>query len=58
MLLNSDNKIYNLRINHLKEPFGIDIKGNNFSFLANELGPFKAFILSNNKIIETREVKP
>ena len=58
MLLNSDNKIYNLRINHLKEPFGIDIKGNNFSFLANELGPFKASILSNNKIIETREVKP
>ena len=40
----SDKMIYKLRINHLKEPLGIDIKDNNFSFLAKEKGPFKASI--------------
>ena len=28
--------IYNLRINYLEKPFGIDIKNNVFSFLTNE----------------------
>ena len=49
--------IYKLRINHLEEPLGIDIKGNNFSFLSKEKGPFKASILLDDKIIQTKEVK-
>ena len=52
----SNNYIYNLRINHLKEPFGLDIKGNSFSFLSNETGPFKVSLLLNNKEIHTRKV--
>ena len=40
----SSTYIYDLKINHLKEPFGIDIMGNTFSFLSNEQGPFKAYI--------------
>ena len=48
--------IYNLRINHLKHPFGIDVKKNIFSFLSNEKGPFKASILLDNQIIQTRQV--
>ena len=52
----SNNNIYNLRINHLKHPFGIDIKGNSFSFLSNEEGPFKAYILLEKNIIESRKV--
>ena len=48
--------IYNLRINHLKEPFGIDIKNNIFSFLSKENGPFKASLLLNNKIVQTKSV--
>ena len=47
--------IYNLRINHLKEPFGIDIHDNIFSFLSNEEGPFKASIVLDNKIIQTSD---
>ncbi len=53
---NNDNKIYNLKINHLKEPLGIDIKENNFSFLSNEKGPFQASILLENKIIQKKEI--
>ena len=34
-----------LRINHLKNPLGIDITDNNFSFRSNEKGPFRAKIL-------------
>ena len=49
--------IYELRVNHLKEPFGIDIKGNSFSFLANEDGPFRVYLLNENKIIQTKKVK-
>ena len=49
--------IYNLRINHLKEPFGIGIEDNNFSFLAKGKGPFRVFILLNNKIIQTKQIK-
>ena len=53
--LNKD--IYDLRINHLKEPFGIDIIGNSFSFLSHEQGPFRAYILSDNKIIQSKKIK-
>ena len=52
-----DMSIYKLRINHLEEPLGIDIKGNNFSFLTKEKGPFKASILLDDKIIQTKEIK-
>ena len=49
--------IYDLKINHLKEPFGIDIKGNSFSFLSKGEGPFRAYISKNGKIVQTKEVK-
>ena len=48
--------IYNLRINYLKEPFGIDIKNNVFSFLSNEKGPFKASIILDNEIVQTKDI--
>ena len=48
--------IYNLRINYLKEPFGIDIKNNVFSFLSNEKGPFKASILLDNEIVQAKDI--
>ena len=57
MINDSEKNIYKLRINHLKNPIGIDIKENNFSFLAKEKGPFKASILLEDKIIQTKEVK-
>ena len=53
----SDSFIYNLRVNHLKEPLGIDIKGNSFSFLSNEEGPFKAYLLLDNDIVQSKKVK-
>ena len=49
--------IYNLRINHLKAPFGIGVEDNNFSFLSNEEGPFEAFLLVNNKIVSYKTVQ-
>ena len=49
--------IYNLRINHLKNPLGIDVKGNLFSFLTEEEGPFKASLLLDNKTIDTKEIQ-
>ena len=49
--------IYNLRINHLKNPLGIDVKGNLFSFLTEEKGPFKASLLLDNKTIDTKEIQ-
>ena len=52
----NDMQIYNLRINHLKKPFGIDIKGNIFSFLSEEKGPFKASLLLEEEIIQSRKV--
>ena len=55
-ILNADSSIYNLRINHLKKPLGIDVKGNLFSFLTDEKGPFKASLLLDNKIIDTKEI--
>ena len=51
-----NSPIYNLRINHLKDPFGIDIKNNIFSFLSEESGPFKASILLDDKIIQTKSI--
>ena len=53
---NSNPSIYNLRINHLKKPFGIDVKGNLFSFLTEEKGPFKVSLILDNKIIESKEI--
>ena len=49
--------IYNLRINHLKNPLGIDVKGNLFSFLSEEKGPFKASLLLKDQIIDTKEIQ-
>ena len=51
-----NSPIYNLRINHLKDPFGIDIKNNIFSFLSEESGPFKASLLLDDKIVQTKSV--
>ena len=48
--------INNLKVNHLKNPLGIDITGNIFSFLTNEQGPFKASLFSEDKLIQTRDV--
>ena len=48
--------INSIKVNHLTNPLGINITGNSFSFLTNEKGPFKASLLSNNKIIQSREV--
>ena len=48
--------INNLKVNHLKNPLGIDITGNIFSFLTNEKGPFKASLFSEDKLIQTRDV--
>ena len=52
----SDVYIYDLKINHQKNPFAIDIDGNNFSFLSKEKGPFKAFLYIDNKIVQSRHV--
>ena len=52
-----NSNIYNLQINHLKEPFGIGIEDNNFSFLAKGKGPFRAFIVLNNKIVQAKQIK-
>ena len=49
--------IYNLRINHLKSPFGIGVEDNNFSFLSNEEGPFGVYLLANNKIVSYKSVQ-
>ena len=51
-----NSTIYNLKVNHLKEPFGIDIKNNIFSFLSDEKGPFKAYLFSDNEKIEEKQV--
>mgnify|MGYP002624505299 CR=1 FL=1 len=51
-----EDSIYNLRVNHLKNPLGIDIRDNIFSFLSTEKGPFRATLLLGNEIIDTKEV--
>ena len=48
--------ISDLKVNHLKNPLGIDINENIFSFLTNEKGPFKALLFSNEKLIQSREI--
>ena len=48
--------IDSLKINHLKNPLGIDITDNNFSFKADGDGPFKARILLDDTIIEEKEI--
>ena len=48
--------INNIKVNHLKTALGLDVEGNTFSFLTNEKGPFKASLISQNKIIQSREV--
>ena len=53
---NSNSRIYNLMVNHLKKPFGIDIRNNIFSFLSEEKGPFKASIILDDKIIQTKNI--
>ena len=54
----SDLHIYDLKINHLSNPFGIDIKNNLFSFLSDKEGPFKASIISlkSNQTIQSQKV--
>ena len=46
--------IYDLKINHQKNPFAIGIEDNNFSFLSNEKGPFKAYLYIGNQIIQSK----
>ena len=52
----SDLYIYDLKINHQKNPFSINIEGNTFSFLSKEKGPFKAFLYIKDKIVQSRHV--
>ena len=52
----SNLTIFNLRINHLEKPLGIDIKGNVFSFLSTEKGPFKASLILGENVIDSKEI--
>ena len=52
----SKANIYNLMINHLKSPLGIDIKDNSFSFLSDDCGPFKVSLYLNSKKIQSKKV--
>ena len=52
----SNSTIYNLRVNHLKKPLGIDVENNLFSFSSDEKGPFIASLLLGDEIIDTKEV--
>jgi alpha-L-rhamnosidase len=54
----SDLHIYDLKINHLSNPLGIDITKNSFSFLSDRPGPFKVSIISKktNQIIESQKI--
>ena len=54
--IEQNSTLYNLRINHLKQPLGIDVTGNLFSFQTEEKGPFKASLQLGDKIIETKEI--
>ena len=53
----SDSFIYDLRINHINHPFALGIEENNFSFLAKEKGPFKAFLYIGNNLEQIKHVK-
>ena len=50
------NSIYDLRINHIANPFSIDIKDNSFSFKTDEDGPFTASLLKNGETVQTKTV--
>ena len=52
----SNEFIYDLKINHQKNPFAIGIEENNFSFLSKEEGPFKAYLYVGNKLIQSKIV--
>ena len=52
----STKYIYDLKINHQKNPFAIGIEDNNFSFLSKEKGPFKASLYIGNKLIQTKHI--
>ena len=54
----SDLHIYDLKVNHLSNPLGIDIDKNSFSFLSDKDGPFKASLISikNNKTVQSKKV--
>ena len=54
----SDLHIYDLKINHLSNPLGIDIYNNSFSFLSDSKGPFRVSLISlkNNKTIQSKKV--
>ena len=54
--IEQNSTLYNLRINHLKQPLGIDVTGNLFSLQTEEKGPFKASLQLGDKIIETKEI--
>ena len=58
MKAKSDLHIYDLKINHLSCPLGIDITQNSFSFLSDKPGPFKASIISQkaNQTIQSKKV--
>ena len=53
----SDSFIYDLRINHQKNPFAIGIEDNNFSFLAKEKGPFKALLYIGDRVVQAKHVE-
>ena len=52
----SSNTIYDLRINHIANPFSINIIENNFSFKTDEEGPFNVSIILDDQIIESKEI--
>ena len=52
----SEEYIYDLRINHQKNPFAIGIEDNNFSFLAKEKGPFKVLLYIEDRIVQSKQV--
>ena len=53
----SDSFIYDLRINHQKNPFAIGIEDNNFSFLSKEKGPFKALLYIGDRVVQAKHVE-
>ena len=54
----SDLHIYDLKINHLSCPLGIDITQNSFSFLSDKTGPFKVSLISKktNQTIQSKKI--
>ena len=51
------NSIYDLKINHIKTPFAIDIKENSFSFKTDEDGPFKVSLFKNTDVIKSKNLE-